>query len=83
MRKLATLKQKVGSTLFILPKTAFVPWLLAQPEIDYTKAGFVYAISFNFSSNFSQILGTAKNTVGLAQVKLYTKVPDNASVLAK
>jgi len=45
----------------------YVPYDFAQLAIDYTKAGLFYPNSLSLSSNFSQILGTAKKTVGLAQ----------------
>jgi len=41
----------------------------------YKIAGFVVAIYFNLSSNFSHTLGTAKKRVGLAHVKVSTSVP--------
>jgi hypothetical protein len=41
------------------------------------------AASFNFSSNFSQIRGTAKKIVGLAHKRVSIRVPYNASGLAK
>jgi len=44
---------------------------------------FAAAASFNLSSNFSQIRGTAKNKVGLAQCKVSTRLPYKASDLAK
>jgi hypothetical protein len=46
------------------------------------KAPFSLAISFIFSSNFSQTLGTAKKNVGLNFYKVSTKVPYRASGFA-
>ena len=60
-----------------------VPCPFAQFEIDCMKDGAYAAISFNFSSNFSHTLGTAKKMVGLAHINVYTNVPAIASGLAK
>jgi hypothetical protein len=58
------------------------PSPFAQPLIDCNIDPLVLAISFNLSSNFSQILGTAKNNVGFPHYKVYTNVPYKASGLA-
>jgi hypothetical protein len=67
IRAFATLYINGGSSYLLRASTLSDAYRFAHPEIDYCNAELFEPTSFNFSSNFSQTLGTAKNTVGLAQ----------------